>query len=50
MHTPCEVRLGIAERILKPRTLADMAARAALHRLQARLLAGEHGVSGRPSP
>jgi len=43
-----ESRLDIAEAILKPRTLADMADAAALHRLQARLLAGDRSRYGRP--
>ncbi|MCX7428845.1 MAG: site-specific integrase, partial [Planctomycetia bacterium] len=43
-----ESRLDIAERIMRPRTLADMADSAALHRLQARLQAGAHGRDGRP--
>lgn len=38
-------RLDIAERILKPRTLADVANSESLHDLQARLLAGEGGVN-----
>ncbi len=36
-----EVRLDVAERIIKPRTLADLADPAALSNLQARLLKGE---------
>ena len=36
-----ESRLNVAERILKPRTLSDVANGDALHKLQARLLAGE---------
>ena len=36
-----EVRLDVVERILKPRTLGDVADRDALHDLQNRLLAGE---------
>jgi len=43
-----ESRLDIAERILKPRTLANMADGAALHRLQARLQAGAQSRFGRP--
>jgi len=41
-----EVRLNVAERILKPKTLADMADAEALHDLQARLLAGEESTVG----
>ncbi len=41
-----ESRLDIAERILKPRTLADVANAEALHDLQARLLAGEESMTG----
>lgn len=41
-----ESRLDIAERILKPRTLGDMANSEALHDLQARLLAGEESTTG----
>ena len=37
-----ESRLDIAEKILKPRTLADVANSDALHTLQTRLLAGAH--------
>lgn len=43
-----ESRLDIAEAILRPRTLADVADSAALHRLQARLLAGDRSRHGRP--
>ena len=43
-----ESRLDIAESILKPRTLADMADPAALGRLQARLLAGDKSRFNRP--
>ena len=39
-------RLDIAERILKPRTLADVADSEALHELQAKLLAGEESRYG----
>jgi integrase len=42
-----ESRLDIAERILKPRTLADVANSEALHNLQARLLAGEESEVGK---
>jgi integrase len=42
-----ESRLDIAERILKPRTLADVANSEALHDLQARLLAGDEGKGPR---
>jgi len=38
-----ESRLDIAERIIKPRTLADMASRTELMRLQRELLAGKEG-------
>lgn len=38
-----ESRLDIAERILKPKTLADFAHREALQTLQTRLLAGDEG-------
>lgn len=37
-----ESRLDIAEKILKPRKLSDLANSEALHDLQSRLLAGEH--------
>lgn len=43
-----ESRLDIAERILNPRTLADVADPSALHRLQARLLAGDQSRRGKP--
>jgi integrase len=43
-----ESRLEIAERILKPRTLADVANGEALARLQCGLLAGEQGKYNRP--
>jgi integrase len=42
-----ESRLAIAERILKPRTLADVANSEALHELQSRLLAGDEGSGPR---
>ncbi len=42
-----ESRLDIAERILKPRTLLDMANSEALHELQSRLLAGDESKSPR---
>jgi integrase len=42
-----ESRLDIAERILKPRTLANVANSEALHDLQARLLAGEESEVGK---
>jgi len=38
-----ESRLAVAERIIKPRTLGDMANSDALHTLQTRLLAGAEG-------
>lgn len=41
-----ESRLDIAERILKPKTLADVANSEALHDLQTRLLAGEESERG----
>ena len=41
-----ESRLDIAERILKPKTLADVANSEALHDLQSRLLAGEESMRG----
>ena len=41
-----ESRLDIAERILKPRTLGDVANSEALHDLQTRLLAGEESTVG----
>jgi integrase len=44
-----ESRLDIAERILKPRTLADVVNSEALHTLQAKLLAGAEGKSGKRS-
>src|SRR4029453_9518431 len=43
-----ESRLAIAERILKPRTLGDVANSDALHRLQAKLLQGAESRDGRP--
>ena len=43
-----ESRLDVAERILKPRTLADVANSDALHTLQAKLLAGEQSRYNRP--
>jgi integrase len=45
-----ESRLDIAERILKPRALGDVANSEALHSLQARLLAGEESKKARRSP
>ncbi len=42
-----ESRLDIAGKIVKPRTLGDMAESATLQRLQARLLAGEFSTRGR---
>lgn len=42
-----ETRLDIAGRILKPRTLSDMATSEALHELQAKLLAGAEGKGPR---
>lgn len=46
MHA--ESRLDLAERILKPRTLGDMADPNALQRLQARLLAGDQSLRKKP--
>jgi len=46
--TDAESRLDIAERILKPRTLGDMADQNALHRLRAALLAGVESRRGKP--
>lgn len=43
-----ENRLDIAERILKPRTLGDMADPTALQQLQAKLLAGAKSQRGKP--
>lgn len=43
-----ESRLDIAERIIRPRTLNDMAQSATLQNLKSRLLAGEQGVRGKP--
>ncbi len=43
-----ESRLDIAERILKPRMLGDLADPNALQRLQARLLAGDHSRRMKP--
>lgn len=43
-----ESRLDIAERILKPRTLGDVARADALHDLQSRLLAGEECRQPKP--
>lgn len=43
-----ESRLDIAERIVKPKTLGDMAKSATLQKLKSRLLAGEQGVRGKP--
>ena len=45
-----ECRLDIAERIIKPRTLADVASPDVLHRLQARLLAGAESVKTKANP
>ncbi len=42
-----ESRLDIAERILKPRALADVANSEALHELQSRLVAGDEGKGPR---
>jgi integrase len=44
-----ESRLDIAERILKPRALGDVANSEALHELQSKLLAGAESTSGRRS-
>jgi integrase len=46
IHT--ESRLDLAERILRPKTLADVADPNALQRLQARLLAGEQSRRNKP--
>ena len=43
-----ESRLDIATRILKPRTLGDVADAEALHRLQTKLLAGADSRRGKP--
>jgi integrase len=43
-----ESRLDVAERILKPATLGEVATAEALHRLQARLLAGAESKFARP--
>ena len=43
-----ENRLDIAERIVKPMTLADLARKSTLQDLKARLLSGEQSVKGRP--
>ena len=43
-----ESRLDIAERILRPKTLADIADPNALHQLQAKLLAGEQSRRKKP--
>jgi integrase len=45
-HEAAEVRLDVAERILNPKALADLADSEALHDLQARLLAGEQSMVG----
>lgn len=45
-----EGRLDLAERILKPRTLADVANSEAIHDLQAKLLAGAESRKGERSP
>ncbi len=42
-----ESRLDIAERILKPRSLGDVASAEALHELQSKLLAGDEGKGPR---
>jgi integrase len=42
-----EIRLDVAEKILKPKTLADMADSNALHKLQARVHKGECSKLGR---
>jgi integrase len=46
MHA--ESRLDLAERILKPKTLSDMADPNSLQQLQARLLAGEQSLRSKP--
>jgi hypothetical protein len=46
--TDAESRLDIAERILRPKTLADVANSTSLQQLQARLLAGEQSLRGVP--
>lgn len=43
-----EVRLDVAQKILKPKTLGDIADVNALHTLQARLLVGEASIRNRP--
>lgn len=43
-----ESRLDIATKIIKPKTLGEMAKPASLQRLQAGLLAGEHSRRGKP--
>lgn len=43
-----ESRLDIAEKILKPKTLGDMAGTSSLQEIQARLLAGEFSKHSRP--
>ena len=48
--TDAESRLDIASRIVKPRTLADMADEATLHRLQSRLLTGAQSQYDPPRP
>ena len=45
-----DVRLDVAERILKPRTLADVSNSEAIHELQAKLLAGAESRNGIRSP
>lgn len=43
-----ENRLDIAERIMKPKTLGEFAQTSVLHKLQAKLLAGEESVKKKP--
>ena len=45
-----EIRLDVVERILKPRTLGDVANSEVLHELQAKLLAGAESRKGTRSP
>ena len=45
-----ESRLDICERVLKPKTLSDMANPEALHELQSKLLAGAEGKKSSRSP
>jgi integrase len=45
-----EIRLDVAERIVKPKTLADMASGETIHELQAKLLDGAESRTGKRSP